>query len=137
MITPEQYVGGYATFKDWNDERKANAEKLLKAIQPLEDELIAAGVPFPINPGTGTQVSGSGNGGFRPQKCPVGAARSSHKEGLAVDRYDPKGKIDNYLLAHPELLEKYGIYIEHPLCTGGWSHWSIKPPGSGHHIFYP
>lgn len=95
------------------------------------------GVSFPISPITKSGVSGQTFGGFRPQDCPQGASNSAHKQGLAVDRYDPLGKIDGWLLEHPEALEKYGVYIEHPDTTQHWSHWTIRPPGSGKHIFYP
>lgn len=137
MITIEEYVGPHADSPDWTEERQENAAKLLEACSVLEDEMTASGVEFPINPATGSGVSGQTFGGFRPQDCPQGAANSSHKLGLAVDRYDPHGRIDAWLLAHPDALAEHGIYIEHPDATHTWSHWTIKPPGSGHHVFYP
>lgn len=137
MITIEQYVGPHAANHDWNVVRQDNADSLLQACAALEIEMVAAGVYFPVNPHTGSGVSGQTFGGFRPQDCPQGAPHSSHKEGLAVDRYDPHGDIDTWLMAHQDALERHGIYIEHPDSTKGWSHWSIKSPASGRHIFYP
>ena len=137
MISLIEYVGPHANSPDWTPARQDNAHKLLVAVNALETEMLAAGVVFPINPATGSGVSGQTFGGFRPQDCPQGAAHSAHKEGLAVDRYDPYGAIDAYLMKNQDLLEKYGIYIEHPSKTEKWSHWSIKPPGSGNHVFYP
>ena len=137
MITLEQYVGGHEASPDWTPERQSNATKLLYTCAQLELEMIADGVVFPDNPHTGSGVSGQTFGGFRPQDCPQGAPHSSHKEGLAVDRYDPNNAIDTWLMAHQDALERFGIYIEHPDSTHGWSHWSIKAPGSGKHVFYP
>lgn len=143
MITLEEYVGSHAASPDWTPERQANAVLLLAACDRLRNCMEADGVVFLVNPKTGDCVGGQlhGYGGFRPQDCPQmkpqGALHSNHKEGLAVDNYDPDNAIDDYLMAHQSLLEDYGIYIEHPDSTPTWSHWSIKAPGSGHHVFYP
>lgn len=135
MITLDDY------FSKWRDkatdEHVANAVALLRAVNALHDALVGMGVTFPYNPNTKSLVSGSQYGGYRPQDCCEGAPKSAHKQGLAVDIYDPNGEIDLTLYNHQELLPQYGIYIEHPEKTKGWSHWSIKSPGSGRHIFYP
>ena len=137
MITVEEYFGPHKGHKDATDERVENAKRLLLKCAALETEMFDMGVEFPINPTTKSGVSGTTYGGFRPQDCPIGAPNSAHKLGLAVDRYDPLGKIDKWLLEHPEKLRKHGIYIEHPTATSGWSHWSSKAPKSGNYIFYP
>lgn len=137
MITPQHYVGPHADSPDWTPERQANARRLLAACAALEVEMARGGVAFPDNPKTHSGVSGSTFGGFRPQSCPQGAKTSSHKDGKGVDRYDPRGEIDAWCLAHPDRLAVHGIYIEHPSATPGWSHWSIKPPASGKQVFYP
>jgi hypothetical protein len=137
MITLEQYVGPHVNSPDWTPARQENARKLLAACAALEVEMARGGVSFPDNPKTKSGVSGSTFGGFRPQDCPQGAPNSSHKDGLAVDRYDPAGKIDDWCMAHLDRLAVYGIYIEHPSATPGWSHWTIRAPGSGNRAFYP
>ena len=137
MLTLEDYVGTHANSPDWDTEMQENAERLCAAVNGLMMDMKLSGVNFRINPVTGSCVSGSTFGGFRPKDCPQGAANSSHKEALAVDLYDPLGEIDKWLLEHVDKLEEYGIYIEHPDDTQHWSHWSIKPPGSGRHIFKP
>ena len=146
MITLDEYIGVHASSPDWTPERQANAIILLTQCAALRLRMAADGVIFKVNPKTDTCISGEkdGWGGFRTQDAldqrtglPEGAKRSNHKEGLAVDNYDPDGAIDTWLMAHSDDLEFYGIYIEHPDTTPGWSHWSTKPPGSGHHIFYP
>ena len=142
MFTLKDYVGVHWNSPDWNEVRIANAQNLMAACKALQERMEADGVVFHINPKTGTTISGEVYGGFRPQDCPIGAPESSHKQGKAVDRYDPYNQIDDWLLAHPEALAEFGIFIEHPDKTPHWSHWAIKtlpsdPPHSGHHIFYP
>ena len=137
MITLEQYVGVHSCCEDWNQERIDNAGELLAACAPLYDEMTAVGVVFHINPATGSQVSGQTFGGFRPQDCPQGAPNSSHKEGSAVDWYDPYGLIDDWLMKHEDRLAAHGLYIEHPQATTHWSHWTTRAPRSGRRVFYP
>lgn len=137
MITLQHYVGPHADSLDWTPERQANARRLLAACAALEVEMARGGVAFPDNPKTHSGVSGSTFGGFRPQSCLQGAKTSSHKEGKGVDRYDPRGEIDAWCLAHPDRLAVHGIYIENPDATPGWSHWTIRPPKSGKQVFMP
>jgi hypothetical protein len=137
MITLEQYFGPHFNSPDRTEARTIAANDLLRTVSMLMEEMMAAGVDFPINPATGCEVSGQTYGGFRPQNCPQGAPNSSHKEGMAVDLYDPHGDIDAWLLKNEDVLVRHGVYIEHPDKTKNWSHWSIKPPKSGRHIFWP
>ena len=137
MITLEQYVGIHKDSPDWTLERQYNAVKLLSVCADLQALMIEGSVEFPDNPNTKCGIAGTTMGGFRPQSATAGAPKSAHKEGLAVDRYDPSGAIDTWLMNNPAILESFGIYIEHPVCTKGWSHWSIQSPPSGHHVFYP
>jgi len=137
MFTLADYVGPHADSPDWNEERQDNANALILACTKLQSLLEAENVHFPLNPKTGTTISGETYGGFRPQDCPIGAPGSAHKEGLAVDRYDPGDLIDQFLLRRVDLLNQCGIYIEAPSTTPGWSHWTIRSPASGHVIFYP
>lgn len=137
MITLTQYVGPHRESPDWTPAREQAATKLLAACCALEVEMARGGVSFPDNPATKSGVSGLTFGGFRPQDCPQGAANSSHKEGAAVDRYDPRGEIDAWCLAHLDRLAFHGIYIEDPAFTVGWSHWTIRPPRSGKRAFQP
>jgi hypothetical protein len=133
MISYEQYAGPWTIPSEY----QPNAVRLLYACEDLYNEMVTDGVVFRYNPKTKTQVSGEVYGGFRPQDCPIGAAHSSHKEGLAVDWYDPLEEIDNWCMAHQERLKAHGIYIEHPDATPRWSHWTIKAPGSGNTVFHP
>ena len=137
MITITQYFGPWIDHSDATEERKANAMKLLSACDLLENRMISDGFAFPINPATHSGVSGSKYGGFRPQSCTIGAAKSNHKVGLAVDRFDPLNKIDDWCIAHLSVLEECGIWIEHPSKTYSWSHWQSVQPSSGNRVFYP
>ena len=137
MITLSEYVGVHHNSPDWNVERQANALKLIAACHDLQAYAEADGVVFKINPKTKSQISGETLGGFRPQSSKVGAPKSSHKEGLAVDLYDPDGAIDSWCMVNFEKMAECGIYIEHPSKTIGWSHWTIKRPGSGNRVFFP
>lgn len=140
VISFGEYFGPWADHEDVTDERRANAVRLLTACRLLETMARIDGVEFPVNPATDTGVSGQTYGGFRPQDCPQGASGSSHKEALAVDRYDPHGDIDAWCMLNAEAggkLEQCGIYIEHPAATPGWSHWTLRRPGSGNRVFRP
>jgi hypothetical protein len=137
MITLQQYFGKWWNHSDVTDEIQANAERLLAACEHMESLSVADGIVFLNNPATGSGVSGVTFGGFRPQDCPQGAPHSAHKEGLAVDRFDPHNEIDAWCMDHEYILTECGIYIEDPSATKGWSHWSIKPPKSGKHVFMP
>ena len=137
MVTLEQYVGPHADSPDWTDEREANAVELLEKVNALQAEMEADGVVFPVNPKTGSQISGTTFGGFRPQDCPQGAPDSNHKKGQGIDLYDPKERIDNWCVAHQDRLKFHGICIEHPSKTGTWSHWQSVPPKSGKTVYFP
>ena len=137
MITIAEYVGVHSVSLDWTPSRKLNAAKLLAASALLETLMLAAGVVFPVNPKTNSQVSGETFGGFRPQNCPIGAANSNHKIGLAWDRFDPNGEIDTWCMANLQSLAACGIWLEHPDKTPTWSHWQSVPPGSGNRVFMP
>jgi len=137
MITIEQYFGKFLTHPDVTEEVMDNAKELLEACSKLEKMARANGLLFLTNPTTKSGVSGTQYGGFRPRTCVIGALKSSHKEGKAVDRYDPDGKIDNWCMKNLPSLEECGIYIEHPSATLSWSHWTTKAPRSGNRVFYP
>lgn len=144
-ITIDQYAGVYVTSPDWTNEKKDAAEKLLAKVNPFLDYLRTriVGGKTPVNPKTGSLISGTKNGGFRPRDCPEGASNSSHKEGRGIDIYDPQNRIDDWIntFTHDDgsnsLLSKYGLYIEHPSATNGWCHMTDREPGSKRRVFYP
>lgn len=137
MITLAQYVGIHAKSKDWTAQRSINAAMLISAANALMQKAMADGVKFPVNPKTGSQISGNTFGGFRPQDCPQGAPNSNHKEGKGIDIYDPKNEIDAWCMTNQQALEDAGIWIEHPDATNTWSHWQSVPPRSGNRVYRP
>ena len=137
MISIDQYLGPWKGHKDFTHERETNALALLMVVAHAMEVMEKDGVKFPINPATKSQVAGKTLGGFRPQDAKQGAPKSAHKQGLAVDIWDPLNEIDNWLMAHQPFLTAVGLYIEHPDATPNWSHWSIKSPASGKHVFHP
>lgn len=137
FITYQEYFSKWLGSVDITEERKVNAVKLLTACDALYRLAVQDDVYFPFNSRTQSRVSGETYGGFRPQDYPIGSNRSAHKEALAVDIYDPRGDIDNWCFDHQDKLEQCGIYIEAPNKTVGWSHWTIRAPGSGKRVFMP
>lgn len=139
MIDLEDYFDRW--MDDAPEEHINNALVLLEKAGRLEGYLIGLGLNFPDNPKTGNGISGTLYGGYRPQDCGIGKPRSAHKIGMAVDRFDPRNEIDLFLYNDEKhhldrgtlkesILYRYGIFIEHPSATTGWSHWSTKQFGS-------
>lgn len=137
MITLKEYFGAWWSHPDHTPEADTNAHSLLAAVANLGREMLTAGVVFPVNRKTGSIISGLLYGGFRPQSCHEGAPNSAHKQGLAVNIFDPRNEIDAWIMAHQDALKRHGLYIEHPDKTVGWSHWTLRAPQSGKRIFYP
>lgn len=133
----EQYFGKWLAHKDVTIHIIDNAKSLVAASNKLIEAMEMTGLTFTINPITQSLVGGETLGGFRPQDCPIGAPMSAHKQGLAVDIYDPDNRIDNWIIGHQALLNQFGLYFEHPTATPRWSHWSIRKPKSGRRLFYP
>lgn len=135
MITAAQYFAG----KPFDEEEAAAADDLLDRVNELLAEAEGSGVPRRICPNTGTEISGSkngaGDGGFRLPNSTTGSAKSSHKEAMAVDVYDPGEALDHWLLDH--ILESYGLYRESPDATPGWCHLQTRQPHSGRRTFRP
>lgn len=138
MITLEQYFGPWLDHRLVTDEMHAAARDLLTRVNALLAEAERDGVSLDINPRTRTLISGAGNGGWRLPTSEVGAPRSSHKEGRAVDIYDPNdGDLDAWCLDHLGRLIALGLYLEHPAATKGWCHLTTRAPRSGNRVFYP
>lgn len=81
------------------------------------------------------------NSGWRPaavNAATVGAAlRSKHMTAQAIDISDPEGDLDNWCVQHLEVLERLGLWLEHPSATKGWCHVQTVAPRSGNRVFYP
>jgi len=135
MINLAEYLGEWVGHVDATDERVENAEQLLASVNALLLEAEDSGLIIPLNPRTGSCVSGTEYGGFRPQSCPQGSEHSSHKEGAGVDVYDPRGMLDVWIT--DDILEQHGLYREAPSSTSTWCHLTTRAPHSGKRTFYP
>ena len=135
MISPDDYFGPWLECEDATAERIDAAEAMLVKVDAILTEAEQNGVPLDMNPKTGTLVSGEQYGGFRPQSCPEGAPHSAHKEGRAVDVYDPHGLLDKWIT--DLCLERHELYREHPADTVGWCHLTDRAPPSGRRSFHP
>lgn len=140
MITIGEYFGAKYDHPDATQARKGNAREMLFRVNRLLGDAEAAGVYVaPIDPDTGTCISGSkggaGDGGFRLQSSLTGSPTSRHKEGDAVDVYDPGDALDTWLT--DEILAAHGLFREAPHATPGWAHLQSHPPHSGNHTFNP
>jgi hypothetical protein len=147
-ITRAQYLGKYAE-ADWVTERViANVDRLL---EPVNAGLLLAqadGVYLRRNSITGSLIGGTGNGGIRPDDCPIGSLTSWHKRhadeaGLelgpcAIDLYDPARALCTWALENRDRLIAIGILaIERPQWTPSWCHWQTQRVKSGHFAFVP
>lgn len=135
LLTKDQVIGKWAGHV--TPAQEDNVEHLVATCNALIQVMMADGVEFKTNPITGSIVGGETLGGFRPQDCPIGAPNSAHKQGMAVDLYDPDNKIDEWLYRNYNQLNSCGLWFEHKSATPRWSHWSIRKPGSGRRFFLP
>ena len=135
MISPSDIIGPWKNSPDLTEERIENISDLVPPVNALLAKAKAAGISLPINPKTGTQVSGEQYGGFRPQTCTIGAPHSAHKEGMAVDIYDPTNALDVWIT--DEVLRECGLFREGGRWTPGWTHLTTRRPGSGNRTFIP
>lgn len=135
MISPSDIIGPWRNSPDLTQDRIENINDLVPPVNALLADAGKAGIPTYKHPKTGNQVVGPQYGGFRPQTCPIGAPNSAHKEGQAVDIYDPGNKLEDWIT--DAILTKYGLYREAPKATNTWVHLTIRRPGSGHRTFIP
>lgn len=97
--------------KELTDDVLRNIDKLCIALNSAFSEL---GLAFPkVSSGFRTSAANGAAGG---------AKKSLHMQGLACDFEDVDGKLDAALSANPEVLRKYGLFLEDPAATPSWSH---------------
>jgi hypothetical protein len=81
------------------------------------------------------------NSGWRPQainaSIPNASPRSKHLTCQAIDLNDESDALDAWCLAHLDVLESLGLWLEHPDATPGWCHLQIIAPRSGRRVFMP
>jgi hypothetical protein len=136
VITLHQYFG----MKQPPIGHIANANILLAQGNCLLHEAARdMGYAYWICPNTNSQISGSkdgsGDGGYRDADSKTGSPKSSHKLGMGLDVYDPKGELNKWVT--DDKLESFGLYREHPSATPTWLHITTRAPKSGHRTFFP
>lgn len=135
MISAEQYFNG----KPHSPEQATAAAALLEKVNALLGWARLGGYAGTADPDTSCQIGGdckkgNGDGGFRGPDEP-GAPKSNHKTAHAVDVYDPGDKLDRIL--DDQVLERFGLYREHPDHTPTWCHLQDVAPKSGRRSFLP
>lgn len=138
MISLLDYFGVKMSNPEATLEMKNNATNLLRKVNELLKRAEQEGAySAPIDPDTGTQISGSrggaGDGGFRLSTSTTGAPRSQHKKAHAVDVYDPANILDGWIT--DGTLEEFGLFRETPGATNGWAHLQDVAPGSGRRTY--
>lgn len=129
-VTLADVLGPYAGHVDVTATVYENLMELVPRVNALLDAMVADGCTPLRNPRSVSFVSGSGNGGFRPQDCPIGAPRSKHKLGLAVDLVDPYRELAKWAVNNLGTLAEIGLWIEDPRWTPTWLHLQSVAPGN-------
>ena len=129
-ISLRDYFGPHWDHDDVTDEVLANATELVHRANAVLEQMVAGGCTPLRNPGTNTYISGQTLGGFRPQSSAVGAPRSKHKMGQALDLYDPYRELAKWAVNHPADMKDIGLWIEDPRWTPTWLHIQSVPPGN-------
>lgn len=79
--------------------------------------------------------------GWRPAAVnatvPGAATGSKHITCVAIDLEDRDGALDAWCMAHLDILEEIGLWLEHPDATPEWCHLQTMPPRSGNRVFEP
>ena len=154
MITLRDYFEDPHTGlpKEHNEQHEEAARDLLARRDGLRAAYYAAHpdkVGPDIDQDTGTEISGkkhgAGDGGFRVKGSATSEGRlTSHAEGRGVDDSDQDNGLDDWLTTFDRddgrenmMLEKFGLYREHPAYTPTWCHLTTRAPHSGKRTFVP
>lgn len=137
MLTTVEYFGPYLNHPDKTDQVWNNAVDLVSRMNIIYARAKADGCELPINPKTGSLVSGRTEGGFRPGNSSTGAPNSTHKTGQGVDTYDPSRRFASWCMANQKVLKEVGLWMEDPRWTNGWTHHQSVPPRSKRRVYIP
>lgn len=125
MIARHEILQGREVLDPLTPEMEQNLEALLKACNILRAEY---GRPMVVS------------SGYRPRSINSavgGRVGSPHLRCQAVDFLDRAGLLAAWCLAHMDVLEAAGLYMEDPKWTPTWVHLQINPPASGRRVFIP
>lgn len=125
MITRAEILQGREIEHPLTPEMEANLEQLLRAVNVVRS---AYERPMIVSSGYRPRVINSAVGGR------VGSA---HLRCQAVDFLDRAGLLAAWCLAHTDVLEAAGLYMEDPRWTPTWVHLQTNAPASGRRVFIP
>jgi uncharacterized protein YcbK (DUF882 family) len=98
-------------------DQKASLKQLHAALFDLETAWLShGGKPFKVSSGYRTPDANAAAGG---------AKKSLHMVCKACDISDPDGALDAWCTANQDLLQKLGLWQEHPDSTKNWTHLDI------------
>jgi uncharacterized protein YcbK (DUF882 family) len=112
-ISKSEILMGRIKEEELSDELKANLEKLTAALNGVRT---AYGKPMIVSSGYRSPAKNASIGG---------AKKSHHMSCKACDFKDTDGSLDTWCLMNQDLLEKLGLWQEHPDATPGWVHLDI------------
>ena len=140
MITlKDYYMGRDETYKSLlTPQLRANASITVASANWLLNAAVSGGIYLEVHPESKTLVTS----GWRPPAVnaatPTAAKNSKHMTCEAIDIYDADGDLDEWCIDHLDVLEKLGLWLEHPSATlRGWCHVQTVAPRSGKRVFYP
>lgn len=122
-ITATEYLMGRAKPEDLPEDLQHNMRQVISAANALLAEF---GEYRKVNSGYRRPVD---------NKAAGGSPKSKHMTCQAVDLEDKNGKLKAFCTE--DVLEKYGLWMEHGSKTPSWLHVQVVPPRSGTRIFYP
>jgi hypothetical protein len=103
---------------------QVNIDELLKRVNIIRE---AYGKPMNVSSGYRSLQDHlriySQKGITDPNKVPMG---SQHLSGEALDIADPKGELQAWIKAHPEIIEQANLYLEDFGATPTWVHMQIR-----------
>ncbi len=124
MITLDDYLttsGRHPERMRWvSPAVEQNAEELIRRVNALLTLF-----------GQSRKVSGGFRDMLSNKSTPGASPFSRHQTGEAVDLQDATGDLDKWCLAHPESLEKFGLWAEPSSMTVGWTHLQTVAVPSG------
>lgn len=90
---------------------------------------------------TAAGITRTVSSGWRPPpinaQTPNASPTSKHLSCQAVDLADEDERLDRWCMSHLDVLERIGLWLEHPSATPGWCHVQVVAPRSGRRVFMP
>lgn len=131
LITLDDFWMGRDKTHPPTDQFRINAQDLVTRVNALLSMYYAE---IPAAPRTRV------TSGYRPPgiNASVGGAKmSNHMICKAVDLADEDGGLDDWCIECQHFLAAYGLWLEHPEATPGWTHLQSVGPRSGRRVFRP